>query len=562
MHAVLGMLMSVLSALADWTNQLAEELAVVAGHTFTRNDFVVADVVVTSAIIALACVAFGAASRVKAHLMCQAMKATLRKAQSEIRFREALIGACSEAIAVLGADVGAAISYRGGGALLQACLNGPQGCALATKLNALLTGGAAFRIAVTTGANRRVILRGCPVGSHAAVFLQGEDPWVDAPTEYRAALEALTMPVWVRKPDLSLKWANRAYLDVAGAKSVEEARGAQTPLVRYERELARAVSNDAVLVGTKRYITVDGERRAFTLNITRRPDSCLVGSAVDVTEMARSEGTQRIEAETRARMLNELDVGIAVFGADKCFTSANLACQQRWGLDKDFLATRPPLTELFDTLRQTRRLPERHDFAEWKHEHLVLFEKPGARIEETWHLADGTSLEVIAHGDPHGGTYYFFKDLTAQLKVEASFNTLRIMDRAILNTLDDAIAIFGPDGKLRLYNDALANLWKLDPASLEKEPHLSAIAQMCASRPGYDVIWKIVSAAVNAAEPARFNDWIKVVPVADNRTLSLSVSRLPLGVTLVRFEDVTDLRRFAEELGPGALQPFPAAQAV
>ena len=44
--------------------------------------------------------------------------------------------------------------------------------------------------------------------------------------------------------------------------------------------------------------------------------------------------------------------------------------------------------------------------------------------------------------------------------------------------------------------------------------------------------------------PERFGEWSKTKR-ADGRTLSLSLSRLPNGSTVVAFTDITDLEEFA-----------------
>ena len=59
-----------------------------------------------------------------------------------------------------------------------------------------------------------------------------------------------------------------------------------------------------------------------------------------------------------------------------------------------------------------------------------------------------------------------------------------------------------------------------------------------------DGIWGIVSCGINSATPECFGEWSKTRR-ADGRVISLSLSRLPNGTTVVAFTDITDLEKFS-----------------
>jgi hypothetical protein len=79
---------------------------------------------------------------------------------------------------------------------------------------------------------------------------------------------------------------------------------------------------------------------------------------------------------------------------------------------------------------------------------------------------------------------------------------------------------------------------------LSPQPHFAEIATLCADRIGRDGIWSIISAGINSSSPERFGEWGRAQR-ADGHMLSLALSRLPNGATIVRFADITDLERFA-----------------
>jgi len=97
---------------------------------------------------------------------------------------------------------------------------------------------------------------------------------------------------------------------------------------------------------------------------------------------------------------------------------------------------------------------------------------------------------------------------------------------------------------LVMHNVPFARMWKLTESELDGQPHFAEIANICTDRIGHDGIWSIVSCGVNSATPERFGEWSKTKR-ADGRTISLSLSRLPNGTTVVAFTDITDLEQFS-----------------
>ena len=87
-------------------------------------------------------------------------------------------------------------------------------------------------------------------------------------------------------------------------------------------------------------------------------------------------------------------------------------------------------------------------------------------------------------------------DVTERIALESSYNTLSKVQSATLNTLQEAVAVFGLDGKLKLYNAAFAGMWELTPKDLAGEPHIRTIAAVCAEKFGGSDAWQSTIQAV------------------------------------------------------------------
>jgi PAS domain-containing protein len=495
----------------------------------------------------MACCAWALIERLRAEANRLAMNKAMDIARSQIRFNEAMISAGPEAIAALGTDMMAPLSYRGGSAMLEACLKGPNAASLASKISALLESGTAFALPVSTAEHPAVLVRGQPVGSRAVVFFRIEDRAVDSDLDFRAAMDVLPIAAWIRDKTLALKWANQAFLTAAGATTLEQALTSNIALDHSEIDLAKAASEGHEFVDTRRYTVIDGERRALDFSMRRLPGTGVVGTAIDVSRAALAEAQLGLSADANTDMMDHVPAAIAVFDADQHLSQYNRPCSDLWGLPEEWLDTHPTESETLDRLREVRRLPEQPDFSAWKRKHRQLFGGGGRQIDEFWHLPDGKSLRVTARPHLQGGVFLLFEDISDRLRLETALRTIEQVQQATLNTLEDGVAIFASDGRLKLHNSAFAKLWHFEDSELTHEPHLAVVARLAAERVGRDSLWDIVSASVTSSEPERFGEWSRVCR-SDGTIISLSLARLPDGATLVTFKDFTDIERFQSSL--------------
>lgn len=269
------------------------------------------------------------------------------------------------------------------------------------------------------------------------------------------------------------------------------------------------------------------DRRAF--GTTARADS---GAVENALRRSRQSLTQLIEA---------LPMGVAIFDETGRLSAHNSIYARLWSLPDTYLNAGPSESELLDRLRDARQLPEQRDFAAWKREQLSL---PGAETQEDfWHLPQGRSLRIVKQSHPGGGKLVLFEDISEKLVLQTSLNLLLQVQKATLDTLDEGVAIFGPEGRLLLHNAHFSALWRLTEEELSSQPHYGDIARFCAARLGPDETWDVIAASVSEITTDASMKWRKVQR-ADGRIIALSLSRLPNGATIATFTDATDLERF------------------
>jgi signal transduction histidine kinase len=477
----------------------------------------------------------------------RALRAQAGRTRALLSVRDTIIASGKEAIIVWGPDSGDPLSFGGADRLLESCLAGPDASHLSTALDALGDSGTPFTLTARTSEGSGISVRGRPAGGYAAVFLEEEAKAAGFETDLRSTLDALPTPVWVRGKDLSLRFVNRAFLNASGAQSIEAALESGIALDRSERDLASAVKTENEAVDAKRYAVIGGQRRALTFHLEPLPNGGILGTATDVSALAGAEARLQQHIDANAETLDRLATAVAIFGADQKLNFFNRAYVQLWGLAETWLDGHPTEGEIIDRLRELRRLPEQPDFRAWKEGHLKLFERTDDHPEELWHLPGGKALRVAVQTHPFGGLIILYEDVSDKIRLESSYNTLIKVQRATLDTLQEGVAVFGPNGRLKLHNAAFTNIWQFDPAELNGEPHLKALADSSTLRFGPERMWDIVNSAVTAATPERRREYGEIER-ADGKILSLTLAPLPDGATLVSFADVTDRFRIETAL--------------
>lgn len=366
-----------------------------------------------------------------------------------------------------------------------------------------------------------------------------------------AVLEALPLPVWCRGPDLQIVDCNRAYVVAVEAE--------REVVLRERRELggrsgapeARELAEAARTSGTERtrrcHAVIAGSRRLMQLSETPLANGTTVGVAIDVTAQEEAERDFARHAAAHAEVLENLATAIAIYGADTRLKFFNTAFARLWRLEPAWLSAGPGHGEVLEAMRERRRLPEVPDFPSYKRQRLRLFTSLIEPLEELTYIPDGTTLRARIVPHPMGGLLHTFEDVTDKLVLERSYNTLIAVQRETLDNLHEGIMVIGSDGRLKLYNPAFRQIWKLSQDTLALEPHITTIVDL--TREFF----------ADAADAERFRER-NVAILTDRRARTkrqvrrdgsvLDYAQVPLpdGNTLISYLDVTDSARVERAL--------------
>jgi signal transduction histidine kinase len=362
--------------------------------------------------------------------------------------------------------------------------------------------------------------------------------------------EASPSPTWVLDEKGHLVWANRAWLAEVGFASLDAAVEAGAAFDRGADQLAAEASRTGARQEGFRWTAGDGRRRAWKIlaDPLARAGGPVLVYAIDMTEAEETRDTLRRHVTAHDETLNHLADAVAIFGPSRKLAFHNTAFQTLFNLDPAWLNERPTHGELLDRLRQRRMLPEVIDYAGWKSLELEFYGATEAAPDDSWSLPDGRTLRVVRQPHPLGGILLIFSDITGELSLRSRFNAQLQVQTATLDKLNDAVAVFGSDGRLRLHNEAFETFWAVSAERLEAAGDFDAVAELCKVALPDAALWLGLKARVADPDPESRIAVQGEGRTTDGRIAAWQTRPLPDGATLVAFSDVTARRELEQAL--------------
>lgn len=227
-------------------------------------------------------------------------------------------------------------------------------------------------------------------------------------------------------------------------------------------------------------IEVGPDRR--TLSLIEVPTRfAAAGLAQDKDETARMKAALERESTIRAEILDRIDTAVAVFDSSRRLTFCNRAYRDLWHFDPAWIITKPDFDEVLEKLRAEERVPTPADGQGWREWAASLIDPEGGEVVTSdWDLPNASlSLKLVTIPHRDGGSTHLFHDLTESLDLQTRLSAQASVQRQTLESLSEAIAVFGQDGKLKLSNPQFARMWNLDPKTLTGQPHIDGIIARC-----------------------------------------------------------------------------------
>ncbi|MRX49821.1 PAS domain-containing protein [Paracoccus sp. S-4012] len=294
----------------------------------------------------------------------------------------------------------------------------------------------------------------------------------------RQAVDGAPLLCWREDGAGGIAWANAAYLAEAETRLPGHPAWPVPRLFDLPPDLA-------ALEGGQRQSLGDGAAQRWFM-CHARADAEGGGRlvfALPADEAVHAERSLREFVQTLAKTFADLPIGLAVFDRGRNLQLFNPALIDLTGLPTTFLAARPSLYALLDRLREARMVPEPKDYRSWQRQMSTLEAAAASGHHvETWSLPGGRTYRVTGRPHPDGALAFLFEDITSEMSMTRRFRAQLSVGTQVVDTLDEALAVFGSDGQMLLGNEAWRRVWDDDVLPLPER--LRAIGGAGGGGPG------------------------------------------------------------------------------
>ena len=86
-----------------------------------------------------------------------------------------------------------------------------------------------------------------------------------------------------------------------------------------------------------------------------------------------------------------------------------------------------------------------------------------ASYQETWTLDTGHTYRISGRPHPDGAVAFLIEDITAEISLTRNFRAELELGQSLMDTFEDALAVFSAAGVLTFCNASFREMWGMDP---------------------------------------------------------------------------------------------------
>lgn len=343
----------------------------------------------------------------------------------------------------------------------------------------------------------------------------------------RTVLSRAPVLMWKETADGSIVWANHAYL-IRAVELLPEGEDLSWPLPRLF-ELPE--TQKARLPRSKLQIPSGPEWFDLVLMPSGEETLCY---AVAADKAVQAETALREFMQTLTKTFADLPIGLAIFDRSRALQMFNPALADLTTLAPEFLIGRPSLNAFLDAMRAKAMIPEPKDYRSWRKQLARLEEEASMGIfEETWSLPGGQTYRVIGRPHPNGALAFMFEDISNEMSRTRRYRADLELGQSVIDSVEEAVAVFSQGGQLVMSNHAYAQLWQHDPQVLLSEASIATLCTWWRDHAAPTLLWDDATDYVTS--PGDRAPWDGEVRLLDGRLVSCRFRPLTGGATLITF---------------------------
>ncbi|MDE3027549.1 MAG: PAS-domain containing protein [Paracoccaceae bacterium] len=346
----------------------------------------------------------------------------------------------------------------------------------------------------------------------------------------RNVIDHAPILVWREDANGAITWCNKSYAHLA--EGADKASGEATPRLF---PVSGDIDTSQPEKGRRSSIIIpeSGKLRWFERYVYQQAADSLV-FALPADSAVHAESSLRSFIQTLSKTFAQLSLGLAIFDKHRQLVLFNPSLVDLTGLSPAFLSARPTLFAFLDAMRESRMIPEPKDYKSWRNEISALEQAAASgQYQDIWALPNGQTYSVTGRPHPDGAVAFLFEDISAAIIQTRTFRAEMAVGQAVVDSLDEAIAVFSSTGMLVLSNCAYAQLWGRDQTSATREMFVVDAIQQWQGLTAPSPLW--AEAQTFIGRIGNRTPWAGEARLSDGRLLKCRFVPLAGGSTLIGF---------------------------
>lgn len=343
----------------------------------------------------------------------------------------------------------------------------------------------------------------------------------------RAVLARAPVLMWKEDAEGAVIWANHAYL-IRAAELLPDGEDLSWPLPKLFKNPEG---------NSRRPPRIKLQMRSGPewFDLSRIPIGTeVLHYALAANSAVEAETALREFMQTLTKTFADLPIGLAIFDRSRVLQLFNPALADLTALAPDFLISRPTLSAVLDAMRAKAMIPEPKDYRSWRKQLIKVEEEASSGLfEETWSLPGGQTYRVIGRPHPNGALAFMFEDISTEMTRSRRYRADLELGQSVIDSVDEAVAVFSQGGQLVMSNLAYAQLWNHDPAVMLSDAGIGTLCAWWRQHTAASMIWDDATEFVTSLSDR--TPWEGEVRLLDGRLMSCKFRPLTGGATLITF---------------------------
>ncbi|MEQ9116148.1 MAG: PAS-domain containing protein [Rickettsiales bacterium] len=331
--------------------------------------------------------------------------------------------------------------------------------------------------------------------------------------------EKLEIPLWVRTKEGKFIYENHFFSDKIIPNMDVDYFKSETPL------------------NNTKNLYLGNHRKTYKFHERKMEDPDLFyGVGSDVTEKKQHQTILRKYSLSLSKLLEASSNAVAIYGPDRKVQFYNKSFVELWPLDEKFLKTEPLYDDVIEYLRERKLFPDNLDYRQTKKERIKFFNDLLSTHNEFLFLPDGRTIRMVIVQHAFGGLIFVYEDMTDRYELESSCKTLNAVQNKTINNINDGVAVFAENGKVVITNPKFLKVWEFE--TFPNDTHYNKFFEKIEGLLRKETQKKFFNQFLDC-----FNNRVShsfTVRTTNNKTLSVMVTPLPDGATLISINDITD----------------------